>query len=167
MTKLLCQYFDAKIFFARIPGQGFALPGFPALRWPPFLRGHVIVKQTFPPCDGRWSSNHCRCNAVILPACCGGTACPCSCSLSCIDTRPSLSGGFHLPLLPWCWTAAIPTSWRTPPLPCSCCWVWQRSVLSTAAFLHLAFWPAFLPAAFAPVSGGIAARWLISRCRAE
>ena len=71
------------------------------------------------------------------------------------------------PILPWCWTVAILTPWRTPLLPCSYRWVWQRSGLSAPAFLHPAFWPAFLPAAFAPVSGGVAARWLISRCRAE
>ena len=56
--------------------------------------GSCHSQTDIPPCGGRWSSNHCRCNAVILPAYCGGTACPCSCSLSCIDTRPSLSGGF-------------------------------------------------------------------------
>ena len=74
-----------------------------------------------PPCDGRWSSNHCRCNAVILPACCEEATRPCSCSLSCIDTRPSLSGGFiclfclnaepprfrHCDVLPHCHAADV------------------------------------------------------------
>ena len=159
--------FWRKNIFCGDTGAGFCFTRISRVALTSIPAGSCHSQTDIPPCGGRWSSNHCRCNAVILPAYCGGTACPCSCSLSCIDTRLSLSGGLHLPLLPWCWTAAIPTSWRTPPLPCSWCWVWQRFVLSTAAFLHPAFWPAFLPAVFTPVSGGIAAQWLISRCRAE
>ena len=159
--------FWRKNIFCENTGAGFCFTRIFRVAMTSIPAGSCHSQTDIPPCDGRWSSNHCRCNAVILPAYCGGNRL--SVFLFTVMHRyaPFSVRGLHLPLLPWCWTAAIPTSWRTPPLPCSWCWVWQRFVLSTAAFLHPAFWPAFLPAAFVPVSGGIAAQWLISRCRAE
>lgn len=86
--------FWRKNIFCANTGTGFCFTRIFRVAMTSIPAGSCHSQTDIPPCDGRWSSNHCRCNAVILPAYCGGTACPCSCSLSCIDTRPSLSGGF-------------------------------------------------------------------------
>ena len=86
--------FWRKNIFCENTGAGFCFTQIFRVAMTSIPAGSCHSQTDIPPCGGRWSSNHCRCNAVILPAYCGGTACPCSCSLSCLDTRPSLSGGF-------------------------------------------------------------------------